>query len=121
MKAVIGETLYNVIQKNFWDNQLTGKKLEKFVEWKFVCVKTETLKFLEFILLFFLVFFVPNIENKPTIDHIDRNPSNNKLSNLRYATRSEQEQNIGKTNEGEPTSSYIGIYVNRKKYRALII
>jgi len=41
--------------------------------------------------------FIPNPENKPTIDHIDRNPSNNKLSNLRWATHTEQHQNMTTT------------------------
>lgn len=39
--------------------------------------------------------FLPNPQNKPTVDHIDRNPSNNFLSNLRWATQSEQNENSG--------------------------
>lgn len=33
--------------------------------------------------------FIPNHEHKPQIDHIDRNRSNNHVSNLRWCTRSE--------------------------------
>lgn len=37
--------------------------------------------------------FLPNPENKPTVDHIDRDRLNNSLSNLRWASLSEQKNN----------------------------
>jgi len=39
--------------------------------------------------------FIPNPDNKPEVDHIDRNKTNNNLSNLRWATKSENMLNIG--------------------------
>ena len=37
--------------------------------------------------------FIPNPHNKPCIDHIDTNPFNNKVSNLRWVTHSENSNN----------------------------
>ena len=34
--------------------------------------------------------YIPNPENKPTVNHIDGNPSNNNFKNLEWATHSEQ-------------------------------
>jgi len=37
--------------------------------------------------------FIPNPDNKPMIDHIDRDKHNNHISNLRWATASENQHN----------------------------
>jgi hypothetical protein len=37
--------------------------------------------------------FISNVEDKPQIDHIDRNKLNNHVSNLRWATNSENQLN----------------------------
>lgn len=41
--------------------------------------------------------FIPNLENKKTVDHIDRDVHNNDVSNLRWATDTEQKHNTSKT------------------------
>ena len=42
------------------------------------------------------IAFIPNPENKPDVDHIDRNRSNNNLENLHWVTKLENLQNKGK-------------------------
>ena len=37
--------------------------------------------------------YIPNTDNKETVDHIDRNPQNNSVTNLRWATQEEQANN----------------------------
>lgn len=37
--------------------------------------------------------FIPNPDNKPVVDHIDTNPSNNRVENLRWVTTQENCQN----------------------------
>ena len=37
--------------------------------------------------------FIPNPENKPQIDHIDTNPTNNKVDNLKWVTQTENHLN----------------------------
>lgn len=62
--------------------------------------------------------FLPNPENKSDIDHIDRDSTNNNLSNLRWATRTEN--NLNTKVRSDNVSGHKGVYwvENRQKYRA---
>ena len=61
--------------------------------------------------------FVKNPENKPTVDHIDRNPLNNRAENLRWATNQEQQNNRGMRSDN--TSGVPGVIWTKsnKKWR----
>lgn len=52
--------------------------------------------------------FIPNPENKPTVNHEDGNKENNHVSNLKWATRSEQNEHAYKNGLKKP------VYTNRK-------
>lgn len=68
--------------------------------------------------------FLDNPQNKPEIDHINRNPSDNRLENLRWATRSENNRN---TSANDPANLKYGVHtydtadyykIKAKGYRA---
>tara|TARA_R110000823_G_scaffold310062_1_gene434754 strand:+ start:169 stop:615 length:447 start_codon:yes stop_codon:yes gene_type:complete len=45
--------------------------------------------------------YIPNEDNKPQVDHIDRNKQNNHFTNLRWVTNIENMQNLERGKTGE--------------------
>ncbi len=64
--------------------------------------------------------FINNPNKKQFVDHIDNNPQNNHISNLRFATNKENQQNSKLSIKN--TSGVKGVYFDkrRKKWRAQI-
>ena len=64
--------------------------------------------------------FIPNLDNKKTVDHIDNDKINNNINNLRWATKNEQQMNtrIAKNN----TTGVKGVLWNKSnnKWKAVI-
>jgi hypothetical protein len=64
--------------------------------------------------------YIPNPDNKPCVDHIDGNITNNHVSNLRWATRAENSANSKITNRN--TSGFKGVCFDKRtnKWKAQI-
>ena len=64
--------------------------------------------------------FLENPDNKPMIDHIDNNPSNNNKKNLRWATRNDNSANQGKHINNKSGFKGVAYHKPSNKYRTQI-
>lgn len=109
------ENLYLISNTGIIINQLNGKELKQtlanhgYLHVSLIRNKTQK-KYLVHRLLG--DSFIENPDNKPCIDHIDREKTNNNLNNLRWVSHSENSQNRGK--QSNNTSGIIGIYETSK-------
>lgn len=97
--ALVSEEDFEKVNKYKWclfGNYVTGKVNRKPVRLHHFVLKTP--------------------DDGYVIDHIDRNPLNNKRDNLREVTYSINSQN--KTKKNESTSKYIGVHLRKKKWQA---
>ena len=61
--------------------------------------------------------FIPNPENKPFVDHIDNDSSNNHYTNLRWATPKENKLNTNNKHKFNNITQSVNISLIRGKYR----
>ena len=61
--------------------------------------------------------YIPNPENKPEVDHINRDIDNNHVSNLRWATGQENQDNKGMRNDNTSGHKYIYYDKRNRKWK----
>ena len=64
--------------------------------------------------------YISNPENKPFIDHIDRDRTNNSINNLRWVTSFENNQNLSLYNTNTTGHQNISHTKNKKDFRVTI-
>ena len=109
------EEIWNVIQEfetyevstfgNIRSIKRINKNLKSFSTGKYLCVSlmSNNKRYTCSIHILEAKAFIPNPENKPTVNHIDGIKTNNYIDNLEWATYGENNQHAYDTNLREPT------------------
>jgi hypothetical protein len=86
-RPVVGlEGRYEVSTLGRVMNSKTGKILNPVIRNKYGYLSVCLSKQMKYIHRLMAEAFIPNPENKPSVDHIDGNPQNNCVDNLRWCT-----------------------------------
>lgn len=67
------------------------------------------------------IAFIPNVNNKPTVNHKDGNKLNNYIDNLEWATKSEQAIHSLKNNLRKMPNSWIGKFGSKHGASKIVI
>jgi len=62
------------------------------------------------------IHYIPNPENKAEVDHISRNVHDNRVSNLRWVTRQENQENKGMRNDNISGHKYISYHKRNERW-----
>ena len=83
------------------DGKIWSKKSKKYLKpgiskgYYVVCLHNKGKKHMKKVHRLVAMAYIPNPDNKPFIDHINRDRADNRLQNLNWATMSENNINIG--------------------------
>jgi hypothetical protein len=106
---------------------LNAMKMKKIIYntgyYKICLTKTATKKARQFLLhRLIALHFIENPNNHKEVDHINRIRTDNRIENLRWASRSTNALNRVQTKRKDNKSGYVGVTFERKicKYRAFI-
>ncbi len=64
--------------------------------------------------------FIPNPENKPQVDHINRDPLDNRVENLQWATNGENQLNKGNMKNNKSGHKHISSYKDLWRFQKRI-
>ena len=115
---------YEISSKGRVQNVTTNKMLKPFTEqngYRIITLNRDGRKKKAKIHRLVAMSFLNNGESRPMVDHIDHNPSNNDVSNLRWVTRSQNAMNARKNSNNTSGASGVSWNVKRDRWIAYIM
>ena len=116
MTSIKGYENYVIFEDGVIINITTGKELKPILEkaigyYRIGLYKNNKKEHKFYLHRLIALAYIPNPDNKPCIDHINRIKTDNRIENLRWATHIENSQNLSEYNTN--TSGTPNVYYNK--------